>query len=198
MHWPMNGSNSMIYKQKFDCLFSVTYPFRPFTVVFIQIKKDKICLCFVFGYLILDIWCYEYCHPCHIFSERRKFREEMKCKSFRWYLENVYPESQMPLDYFFLGEIRYVPLLYGYFVRLSLFSSVIKWFVTKKAKHSGTVVTSPSPILSLYKYKYNSLIAKIMISSLEFDRFLIYRPWSNPYNVIKWKAHSSSMYPPFS
>lgn len=39
-------------------------------------------------------------------SERRKFREDMKCKSFRWYLENVYPESQMPLDYFFLGEIR--------------------------------------------------------------------------------------------
>jgi len=39
-------------------------------------------------------------------SERRKFREDMKCQSFRWYLENVYPESQMPLDYFFLGEIR--------------------------------------------------------------------------------------------
>jgi len=37
---------------------------------------------------------------------RKKFREDLKCKSFRWYLENVYPESQMPLDYFFLGEIR--------------------------------------------------------------------------------------------
>ena len=24
----------------------------------------------------------------------------------RWYLEHVYPESQMPLDYFFLGEMR--------------------------------------------------------------------------------------------
>merc|ERR1711887_244435 len=30
----------------------------------------------------------------------------LKCKTFRWYLENIYPESQMPLDYFFLGEIR--------------------------------------------------------------------------------------------
>jgi len=39
-------------------------------------------------------------------SPRKNLREELKCKSFRWYLENVYPESQMPLDYFFLGEIR--------------------------------------------------------------------------------------------
>jgi len=39
-------------------------------------------------------------------SPRKKLREDLQCKSFRWYLENVYPESQMPLDYFFLGEIR--------------------------------------------------------------------------------------------
>jgi len=39
-------------------------------------------------------------------APRKNLREDLKCKSFRWYLENVYPESQMPLDYFFLGEIR--------------------------------------------------------------------------------------------
>ncbi|CAH0725674.1 unnamed protein product, partial [Brenthis ino] len=39
-------------------------------------------------------------------SERRALRERLKCKSFRWYLENIYPESQMPLDYYYLGEIR--------------------------------------------------------------------------------------------
>lgn len=39
-------------------------------------------------------------------SPRKKLRQDLKCKSFRWYLENIYPESQMPLDYFFLGEIR--------------------------------------------------------------------------------------------
>ncbi|XP_037906931.1 polypeptide N-acetylgalactosaminyltransferase 5 isoform X2 [Hermetia illucens] len=39
-------------------------------------------------------------------SERRALRERLKCKSFRWYLENIYPESLMPLDYFYLGEIR--------------------------------------------------------------------------------------------
>ncbi|XP_050535086.1 polypeptide N-acetylgalactosaminyltransferase 5 isoform X1 [Daktulosphaira vitifoliae] len=41
-------------------------------------------------------------------SERLALREKLKCKSFRWYLENIYPESQMPLEYYYLGEIRNV------------------------------------------------------------------------------------------
>jgi len=39
-------------------------------------------------------------------TPRKDLRDDLQCKSFRWYLETVYPESQMPLDYFFLGEIR--------------------------------------------------------------------------------------------
>ncbi|CAL4090580.1 unnamed protein product [Meganyctiphanes norvegica] len=39
-------------------------------------------------------------------SPRRELRTKLQCKSFRWFLENIYPESQMPLDYYYLGEIR--------------------------------------------------------------------------------------------
>lgn len=39
-------------------------------------------------------------------SERKALREKLQCKSFKWYLQNVYPESQMPVEYHALGEIR--------------------------------------------------------------------------------------------
>ncbi|CAB4057330.1 GALNT [Lepeophtheirus salmonis] len=39
-------------------------------------------------------------------SERLSLRSNLHCRSFRWYLETIYPESQMPLDYYYLGEIK--------------------------------------------------------------------------------------------
>ena len=75
--------------------------------------------------------CFGLNHDYHLETRRRKLRKDLKCKSFRWYLETIYPESQvqhiestdvvclkrllgcfplvfiqMPLQYVHLGEVR--------------------------------------------------------------------------------------------
>uniref|UniRef100_A0A914KW09 Polypeptide N-acetylgalactosaminyltransferase n=1 Tax=Meloidogyne incognita TaxID=6306 RepID=A0A914KW09_MELIC len=39
-------------------------------------------------------------------TERQRLRERLKCKSFKWYLENIYPESPLPANYLSIGEIK--------------------------------------------------------------------------------------------
>ncbi|KAL4636234.1 polypeptide N-acetylgalactosaminyltransferase 13 isoform X1 [Arapaima gigas] len=41
-------------------------------------------------------------------SSRKALREALQCKPFSWFLENIYPDSQIPRRYFSLGEIRNV------------------------------------------------------------------------------------------
>ncbi|XP_041478614.1 polypeptide N-acetylgalactosaminyltransferase 1-like [Lytechinus variegatus] len=39
-------------------------------------------------------------------SDRLNLRKSLNCKSFKWYLENIYPESSWPVNYQFMGEVR--------------------------------------------------------------------------------------------
>uniref|UniRef100_A0A3Q0RXU0 Polypeptide N-acetylgalactosaminyltransferase n=1 Tax=Amphilophus citrinellus TaxID=61819 RepID=A0A3Q0RXU0_AMPCI len=41
-------------------------------------------------------------------TSRTALRQKLQCKPFSWYLENIYPDSQIPRHYFSLGEIRNV------------------------------------------------------------------------------------------
>jgi len=38
-------------------------------------------------------------------TERKKLRETLGCKSFKWYLQNIYPEAHIPIEYKSLGRV---------------------------------------------------------------------------------------------
>ncbi len=40
-------------------------------------------------------------------SDRRKIREQLQCKPFKWFLDNIYPEQFIPGESLYYGEVRF-------------------------------------------------------------------------------------------
>jgi polypeptide N-acetylgalactosaminyltransferase len=38
-------------------------------------------------------------------TDRLKLKKKLKCKSFKWYLDNIYPTAPLPKDFIHVGEV---------------------------------------------------------------------------------------------
>ena len=71
---------------------------------------------------LVDVWTDEYSNYFHHIipdlntveagdlTKRIDLRKNLNCKSFKWYLDNIYPEAPVPHDYYHVGAIQNIGL----------------------------------------------------------------------------------------
>lgn len=67
---------------------------------------------------LIDVWTDEYSNYFHKIipelngieagdlTKRVELRKTLNCKSFKWYLDNIYPEAPIPIDFYHVGSVR--------------------------------------------------------------------------------------------
>jgi len=68
---------------------------------------------------LIDVWTEDYQNYIHMvrpelrgvergdITDRLKLKKKLKCKSFKWYLDNIYPTAPLPKDFIHVGEVFY-------------------------------------------------------------------------------------------
>ncbi len=66
---------------------------------------------------VLDVWTDEYANYFYAImphiknyevgnvEERKLLRKNLECKSFKWYLDNIYPRAPVPVKYLHVGRV---------------------------------------------------------------------------------------------
>lgn len=124
------------------------------------ITKELIMISYVFiGLNVEKIVCGIFCQGDYgSVSDRLKIRERLQCKSFKWFLDNVYPEQFIPGESLYFGEVD----------QKSITDSIEQFFVCDRFEIVEKVIIVS--ILRKKMVKNQSLVIHVMVQ-LEISSF---------------------------